>query len=113
MATSTTRPRSSAGVDDSGRDGGLLHHLFGVRSRGLFARLSPEQSPSYLSGLLIGHELRAVGGDAGLVHLVGSAGLVRRYQRALAQLGVATRCHGEALSANGLHRVARARKLMP
>ena len=99
------------GVDASERAGGLLHHLFGVRSQGLFGSLSPARSPSYLSGLPIGHELRAIAADTGQVHLVGSAALVRRYERALAHLGVATRSHGEALSARGLHRLALARGL--
>jgi 2-dehydro-3-deoxygalactonokinase len=97
------------GVDASSREGGLLHHLFGVRSQGLFGSLSPAQSPSYLSGLLIGHELRAFGTGTEQVQLVGSAGLVRRYRRALAHLGVSSRCHGEALSSSGLHRIARVR----
>ncbi|EHR72180.1 2-keto-3-deoxy-galactonokinase [Burkholderiales bacterium JOSHI_001] len=97
------------GVDASRRTGGLLHHLFGVRTQGLFGSLSPAQSPSYLSGLLIGHELQAAGTGTGPVQLVGSAALVRRYQRALAHLGVPTRCHGEALSSTGLHRLARVR----
>jgi len=99
------------GIDASGLEGGLLQHLFGVRSQGLFGSLSPAQSPSYLSGLLIGHELRAVGTGTGQVQLVGNAGLVRRYQRALAHLGVSSCCQGEALSSCGLHRLARARSL--
>ena len=97
------------GIDASAGAGGLLHHLFGVRTQGLFGLLTPAQSPSYLSGLLIGHELRGCWTDTSVVHLVGGAGLVRRYERALARLGVATRSHGEALSARGLHRLALAR----
>ena len=99
------------GVDASGRDGGLLHHLFGVRSQGLFGSLPPALSPSYLSGLLIGHELRTMGAGTGQVQLVGGARLVRRYQQALAHLGVSTQCHGEALSSSGLHRIARVRSV--
>lgn len=47
------------GLRRSGDAGGLLHRLFGVRTAGLLGRLSDTQSPSYLSGLLIGHEIRA------------------------------------------------------
>jgi 2-dehydro-3-deoxygalactonokinase len=97
------------GMDASAGTGGLLHHLFGVRTQGLFGLLPAERAPSYLSGLLIGHELRGNRSDASLVHLVGGAALVRRYERALAQLGVATHSHAESLSARGLHRLALAR----
>ncbi|MBD0275457.1 MAG: 2-dehydro-3-deoxygalactonokinase, partial [Acetobacteraceae bacterium] len=39
--------------------GGLLHHLFGTRALGLMGELAPEETDDYLSGLLIGHEVRA------------------------------------------------------
>lgn len=98
------------GVAASAGSGGLLHQLFGVRTLGLVGGLDAAQAPSYLSGLLVGHELRGlVPADAAVVHLVGGAGLARRYQRALEQLGSAARCHGEALAAHGLHRLAQAR----
>jgi 2-dehydro-3-deoxygalactonokinase len=98
------------GVAASAADGGLAHQLFGVRTRGLFGELGAAGAPSYLSGLLIGHELRALHASAGdLVHLVGGAALVPRYTRALALLGTTAHAHGEDLSAAGLFRIATAR----
>lgn len=98
------------GVAASAATGGLLHQLFGVRTLGLFARLDSAQAPSYLSGLLIGHELRALApAPVDVVHLVGGAGLARRYARALAQLGQPSHSHGETLAAHGLYRLAQAR----
>ncbi len=47
------------GVARSADPGGLLHHLFGVRTLALMGQLKEEVSASYLSGLLIGHEVRA------------------------------------------------------
>jgi 2-dehydro-3-deoxygalactonokinase len=92
--------------------GGLLHHLFGVRTRGLFGTLASAQAPSYLSGLLIGHELRALlPPRRPTVHLIGSIGLLQRYERGLGVLGVASQSHGEALTARGLYRLARAHGL--
>ena len=35
----------------------MLHHLFSVRTLGLFDELAPEKLASYLSGLLIGYEV--------------------------------------------------------
>ena len=77
------------GVTQAARPGGLLHHLFGVRALALFDRQSPAEGASYLSGLLIGEELRAAAPAAGgHVVLVGSPALTARYQRALAGCGV-------------------------
>ena len=36
----------AAGVRRSGEPGGLLHHLFGVRTLSLFDRLAPAQAPA-------------------------------------------------------------------
>jgi len=100
------------GVAASAAEGGLAHQLFGVRTLGLFGELGATAAPSYLSGLLIGHELRSLHSHAsGVVHLVGGAALVPRYTRALALLGVAVQAHGEDLSAAGLYRIAVARGL--
>ena len=46
------------GLERSGAEGGLLHHLFSTRTEGLFGRIEPEGLPSYMSGILIGNELR-------------------------------------------------------
>lgn len=95
-----------AGLARSAHAGGLLHHLFGVRAAGL-AGLYGDGLASYLSGLLVGHELR--GGLAvdrahpGLVHVVGSERLIEVYTRALAALGFEVRHHPEELAARGLH----------
>jgi len=100
------------GVAASAADGGLAHQLFGVRTRGLFGELGAAGAPSYLSGLLVGHELRALHSSAGgVVHLVGGAALTPRYTRALALLGATAQAHGEDLSATGLFRIATARGL--
>ncbi len=78
------------GVTRSGHGGGLLHHLFGIRAGALFAELSPHASGAFLSGLLIGHEIReALPGreDHDTIHLIGEPRLVNLYIAALAHLG--------------------------
>jgi 2-dehydro-3-deoxygalactonokinase len=100
------------GVSTSGEPGGLPNHLFSVRTRGLFGELTAAQLPSYLSGLLIGHELHGLMGPARRVHLIGGEALLGRYRRALALRGVEAVVHGEALAARGLHRLARAAGLL-
>jgi 2-dehydro-3-deoxygalactonokinase len=83
------------GVARAQRPGGLLHHLFAVRSLALFERRDGPALLSYLSGLVIGEELRAQALPTGqTVVAVGSATLTGRYQRALAQLGLAVQAVG-------------------
>ena len=96
------------GVDQSQQSGSVLHHLFAVRTLGLFDRLSTAQLPSYLSGLLIGEELRTqtVNADSGPVILIGSDTLTRRYSLALQQLGIACQSHGAEATWAGLHALA-------
>jgi 2-dehydro-3-deoxygalactonokinase len=76
-----------AGLGRAGDAGGLLYHLFGTRTRGLFDQLSATALASYLSGLLIGHELQAESTASPIVHVLGSAHLTQRYVRALQRLG--------------------------
>jgi len=75
------------GVQRSGEADGLLHHLFGVRTRGLFGELSGSQAPSYLSGLLIGHELRQAD-VSGKIFLLGAPELAAHYSQAARLLGI-------------------------
>lgn len=76
------------GVSRSGQPGGLLHHLFGVRARGLFGDLDDRSSASYLSGILIGHELRSAPSGAKRIHLLCTPQLARIYESAARILGI-------------------------
>lgn len=80
-------PAFEAGIARAADEGGLLHHLFGTRALGLFGRLAPEDAASYLSGLLIGHEVASAMTQPALVHLVGSGPLMALYSRAIAFRG--------------------------
>lgn len=94
------------GVERSGTPGGLAHHVFGARTLGLFEQLPHDALASYLSGVLIGHEIRDRPPAGGLVHLVGSPALAQRYARALSLLGIGSMRHTEDLAATGLHLLA-------
>jgi 2-dehydro-3-deoxygalactonokinase len=95
------------GVARSGETGGLLHHLFGVRTLGLMGQLAESGTASYLSGLLIGHEIRAASQGNASVHLIGSAALCALYARAIAALGGTARIEDEEAAARGLARIGR------
>lgn len=91
------------GVLRAQQPGGLLHHLFAVRSLALFDRQDGPALLSYLSGLVIGEELRAQDLPVGEpVVAVGSAALTQRYQRALALRGVPVRSVGAEAGWAGL-----------
>jgi len=77
-----------SGVLRAREPGGLLHHLFGVRSRGLVGDLTDDDSAAYLSGVLIGHELAAIPRLTGAVYLLGVPQLARLYAEALKTYGV-------------------------
>lgn len=96
-----------AGLDRAREEGGLLHHLFGLRAGVLLGRLAPASLPSMLSGLLIGHEIAELSAEAQTVHLVGGAALTQRYARALAHFGITSTTHGEETAAHGLFAIAR------
>ncbi len=76
------------GVDRSGIPGGLLRHLFSARSEFLCGQLEEAQRPDYLSGLIIGEEIRRATGLWGGedLYIIGSGPLARRYQSAMAHL---------------------------
>jgi 2-dehydro-3-deoxygalactonokinase len=94
-------------VARSADSGGLLHHLFGVRTLPLMGQLMEESSASYLSGLLIGHEVRATMPGGGRVLLVGAAHLCSLYAQAIAACGGESRVEDEDAAALGLAAIGR------
>jgi 2-dehydro-3-deoxygalactonokinase len=92
------------GLRRASADEGLLHTLFGVRALALFERLPPAASASYLSGLLIGEELRTEPLEDGQdIVLVGAPALTARYALALSSAGRKTRTLGAEATWAGLH----------
>jgi 2-dehydro-3-deoxygalactonokinase len=93
------------GLKRSGEPGGLLHHLFGVRTRGLMGELGPAASPSYLSGILIGHEIRNA---REAFSLIGEPTLAALYQQAASALGLEARILDASVGTRALFRLGRA-----
>ncbi|VTU24291.1 MULTISPECIES: 2-dehydro-3-deoxygalactonokinase [unclassified Variovorax] len=92
------------GVTQADNGQGLLHNAFGARTLALFERMSAGELSSYLSGLLIGEELRTQSTHAGgeLV-LVGAPALTERYLLALRASGGSARTLGAEATWAGLH----------
>jgi 2-dehydro-3-deoxygalactonokinase len=97
-----------AGVAHALRGPGLLQSAFSVRTLALFGRLPEAQRPSYLSGVVIGEELRARPLARGAcVVVIGADALTQRYARALAQCGVRTDLIGSQAAWRGLREIAK------
>lgn len=107
-ASGESREGFERGVADATAPGAssLLHGLFGVRSRQLIDGCSTEWALSYLSGLLIGADVRGAIPlfPAGLeAVLIGDGALNERYAYALRRQGVTTSClDGEQCALAGL-----------
>ena len=87
----------------------LLHAAFSVRTLALFERLPPHAMPSYLSGLVIGEELRAqsLESSTAAAVVIASPPLAARYRLALESLGIASRHVGAEAGWRGLWAIAR------
>jgi 2-dehydro-3-deoxygalactonokinase len=73
------------GVERAGNGEGLLHNAFGARTLALFEQMPAGRLASYLSGVLIGEELRAqsLSAQAGNIVLIGAPALTLRYALAI------------------------------
>jgi 2-dehydro-3-deoxygalactonokinase len=91
-----------AGVARSADPGGLLHHLFGVRSLGLADLMADTEAGRYLSGLMIGHEVRAALRPGDTVSVIGAPALSSLYVRAIVACGGTARLADPDAGARGL-----------
>lgn len=95
------------GVAMALRGPGLLQTAFSVRTLSLFGRMAQARLPSYLSGLVIGEEIRTQHLPAGAeVVLIGSELLTERYQRALAHRNALVKRAGAEAAWRGLWALA-------
>jgi 2-dehydro-3-deoxygalactonokinase len=81
-------PAFVRGVARARETGGLLHHLFGVRTRVLMGELAGSAASDYLSGILVGHTLAAAAPQPPVL-VIGAPALAQRYCRAAAHFGIA------------------------
>ena len=95
------------GVRTAVQGKGLLTTAFSVRALALFDRMAPSAMPSYLSGLVIGEELKSqnlkIGDD---LVLIGAPELCARYEQALALVGITAQIIGNQATWLGLHVLA-------
>jgi 2-dehydro-3-deoxygalactonokinase len=98
------------GVMQSQKWGGLLHHAFSARSLALFEKLNPAQSSSYISGLLIGEEIKSAKNDRQSANtplfILGNSQLTQRYAFALEALGLSAQALADEVTWSGLWALA-------
>ncbi|MGB6105838.1 MAG: 2-dehydro-3-deoxygalactonokinase [Pusillimonas sp.] len=105
--TDMDTPAFDAGLRRARDSGGLSHHLFGVRARALAGELSSTETASYLSGILIGHEVSTTDTKR-QIFIVGAEKLSELYLRAFEFAGANAELVEPDIAALGLYRVARA-----
>lgn len=95
------------GVVHSAELHGLLHHIFSVRTLALSGKLSADHTASYLSGLLIGHEVRSVMPAAAKVQVVGDESLCSLYAEAIRGCGGFAYLEKSDAAARGMAHIGR------
>jgi len=104
------------GFSSQEEDGGILSKLFGARAMPLLELMSPDSIKDYISGLLLGTEIKEAvqsgfGNNVNPV-ICGTADLVARYKKALEICGIQTELGKDHLAAFGLYRIAAAAQLL-
>ena len=98
------------GVMQSQKAGGLLHHAFSARSLALFEKLNPAQSSSYISGLLIGEEIKSANADlqdpTTPLFILGNSQLTQRYAHALEALNLSAQALADEVTWSGIWALA-------
>jgi 2-dehydro-3-deoxygalactonokinase len=94
------------GVARAGQDGELGHQLFGVRTLVLTGKMNEKSASSYLSGLLIGNEIRETARKGDNVHLIGEPSLCVLYQKAMREFGMKSTIEPDGAALRGLQRIA-------
>ncbi len=95
------------GIARALRGDGLLHAAFSTRTLSLFKRIATDALPSYLSGLVIGEELKCQQLKQGdHVVVIGAEALTQKYKQALHILGVSAQCVGNQATWQGLRAIA-------
>lgn len=97
-------PGFAAGLAQSKRSGGLLHQIFGLRTRSLMGEIERREGAGFLSGLLIGWEVTSVleMGVAPPIIIAGADHLARLYAAALDSWDIPNESAGADLAAEGL-----------
>ena len=102
----------AAGLDDGSN---LLHDLFHVRTLPLMGRMEGSAVADFLSGMLIGAEIKAArsrGETAGPVTIIGRSDLADRYEKALSTAGIASSRAPDDIVAKGHFLIAQAAGLI-
>ena len=120
--TAPTDPTGDAfarGVAQGLAGSGFSHVIFGARTLALTGELAPDEVGDWLSGALIGQEIRAARAwalerraEVARVTVIGGEALAARYAGALAQAGIEAHLGPSDAAAAGLFRIAQRSRLI-
>jgi 2-dehydro-3-deoxygalactonokinase len=96
-----------AGVEQSRHADALTHHIFGARTLFLTGKLQEDQVYAYLSGLLIGYEVRHAMQHGQQVHLIGEEHLCALYAHTIEEYGGQASVEASDAAMRGLVRIGR------
>jgi len=106
-------PAFLAGIERGLQSDDVMHAMFGARTLALTGELASSDVAEWLSGVLIGDEIRAAqawskdrGVEAARVRIIGADTLVTRYEHALNHAGIAAERADRHAAARGLWRLA-------
>ncbi|MEM6966611.1 MAG: 2-dehydro-3-deoxygalactonokinase [Bacteroidota bacterium] len=70
----------------------LLNNVFTVRTQDILDKISTKKNKNYLSGLLIGHELKSISNYQGAIVVAANSSLFKRYKVAMTLIAASTKC---------------------
>ena len=96
--------------------GGLLHHLFGVRSQGFYQKIDKHELKAYLAGILIGHEItgmKEIHSNLKSITIVGGKKISKVYEKAFDFFSIDSQLvDGEMAAVQGHLRIVQAARFI-
>jgi 2-dehydro-3-deoxygalactonokinase len=100
-----------------GANSSLLHQVFSARTLALFDQLPSDEISDFLSGLLIGDEVKSAVRKFNIkashtVHIIGRGDLAERYSMALNAVSISNKIAPEHAAATGLYQIAKGARII-
>ena len=121
LATPNKKPLSDGFLNGVkrmfGSNRSLLHQVFSARTLALFDQLPSDEISDFLSGLLIGDEVKSAMSEFNIaasetVHIIGRGDLAEKYSIALDALNISNKIAPEHAAATGLYQIAKGARII-
>ncbi|MBT6033045.1 MAG: 2-dehydro-3-deoxygalactonokinase [Kordiimonadaceae bacterium] len=121
LATPNKKPLSDGFLNGVkrrfGSNSSLLHQVFSARTLALFDQLPSDEISDFISGLLIGDEVKSAITEFNIaasetVHIIGRGDLAEKYSMALDAVNVSNKIASEHAAATGLYQIAKGARII-